>query len=159
MSQYNLVALANARRNSDPILQEELEELLDEVDASLGPIPKGFPVGVFDLIALKRLARASEMASPHARDWLRRRSSSSLTTSGGSTSERVDAICPSLTNDGPRSSSTLRMRTPIEPVTRVSLEGSSGALRRRPRRVAISPNPCRTRTFEMSRTRPRSRAA
>ena len=98
---------------------------------------------------------------------------SSVISSAGRTSPRVEAICPSLMNDGPRSWSTSRTRSPIEirffsasPRSSSSL-GISGAsdggsvflVRPKPARATISPKPWRTRTAEISRSRPRSRTA
>src|SRR5688572_24324538 len=82
-------------------------------------------------------------------------------------SGRVDASCPSFTNEGPRSSSTRRARTAsvISVRARAPRASSSASLasvgffRAKPRRWASSPKPWRTSTVEISRTRPMSRAA
>ena len=74
-------------------------------------------------------------------------------------SRRVEAICPSLINDGPRSCSSSRTRMAQLAAAGRSAPVSLGANADSPIRMASSPNPCLNSTATISRSRPRSRTA
>jgi len=74
MSEFNRIALANVRNNTDPITQEEVAEMIEKVEDVIGSEPKNlgeYYVKLHDKTALGLLGHLASEASPHVKEWLR----------------------------------------------------------------------------------------